>query len=198
MEKRSRSHGRSMVSSIGYRPKTGRSPICLRPMADPVQVFPQGLEGEPMKRGAPYKGDTLTPDERSERMGRVRGKNTKPELVVRQLLHSMGYRYRLHRSDLPGNPDIVFPSRRKAIFVHGCFWHRHDGCPNNRTPKSRLDFWVPKLESNRQRDLRNQELLASSGWEYLVVWECELRDKKQLANRLRTFLNPENQGHAVS
>ena len=96
--------------------------------------------------------DTLSHAERSERMGRVRSKNTKPELVVRRLIHSLGYRYRLHRTDLLGCPDLVFPCRKKLIFIHGCFWHRHDGCPNTRLPKSRLDFWQTKFEVNRDRD----------------------------------------------
>jgi len=134
--------------------------------------------------------DTLTPEERHERMSRVRGKNTKPEMLVRRLLHSMGYRYRLHVAGLPGKPDIFFSKRRKAIFVHGCFWHRHPDptCPFARLPKSRLDFWVPKLEGNRRRDLRNMERLIELGWKCLVIWECELRDREALANRLKDFL----------
>lgn len=98
--------------------------------------------------------DTLSPQERSERMGRVRNKDTKPEMVVRRLTHSLGYRYRLHGRKLPGRPDMVFAGRKKVIFVHGCFWHRHDeqNCPLTRWPKSRLEFWVPKLEKNKQRD----------------------------------------------
>jgi DNA mismatch endonuclease (patch repair protein) len=132
--------------------------------------------------------DTLTPDARSERMGRVRNKDTKPELTVRRLVYSMGYRYRLHSRTLPGHPDLVFASRHKAIFVNGCFWHRHDGCPLTRWPKSRLDFWVPKLEGNRQRDVRNHRKLTDMGWDILVVWECELRDRESLASRLTDFL----------
>lgn len=126
-------------------------------------------------------------------MGRVRNKDTKPELVVRRLTHSMGYRYRLHSGKLPGRPDMVFAGRRKVILVHGCFWHRHrevtgDACPLTRTPKSRLDFWGPKFEANKERDERNQGKLREAGWDYLVVWECQLRDIDALAGRIRSFL----------
>ncbi|MCQ0990556.1 very short patch repair endonuclease [Jiella sp. LLJ827] len=129
-------------------------------------------------------------------MSRVRGKNTKPELYVRRLLHGMGYRYRLHRRDLPGNPDIVFGKRRKAIFVHGCFWHRHPdpGCRLTRTPKSRLEFWEPKFAANVARDARHQAALEAMGWKVLVVWECELVDKEQVKNELRHFLE-DNERH---
>ena len=134
--------------------------------------------------------DSLTPAERSERMGRIRNKNTRPEMRVRRLLHRMGYRYRLHRRDLPGTPDLVFSARRKAIWVHGCFWHRHPdpSCKLARLPKSRHDFWVPKLEGNRARDLAKQEQLLAMGWTFLVVWECDLRDEPALADKLREFL----------
>lgn len=132
--------------------------------------------------------DTLSPEQRSERMSRVRGKDTKPELIVRQLVYSMGYRYRLHYTQLPGCPDMVFNKRKKAIFVHGCFWHRHEGCPNCRLPKSRLDFWAPKLEGNRLRDSANQDKLRELGWDVLVIWECEIKDHQQLANRVKAFL----------
>lgn len=136
--------------------------------------------------------DTLTPDERSERMSRVRHKDTKPEMIVRRLVHGMGYRYRLHGRDLPGKPDMVFRSRRAVIFVHGCFWHRHPNCGLARLPKSRTDFWVQKLEANRQRDLRNQERLLELGWRVLVVWECELRDLEGTGDKLKGFLNNES------
>jgi DNA mismatch endonuclease (patch repair protein) len=135
--------------------------------------------------------DTLTPEERSERMGRVRGKDTKPEMAVRRLVHGMGYRYRLHRRDLPGSPDLVFISRRRVIFVHGCFWHRHPACRLARIPKTRQEFWVPKLEGNRRRDLQNQGILETLGWNYLVVWECQLRDTAQLQETIRGFLRLE-------
>lgn len=134
--------------------------------------------------------DTLTPEERSERMSRVRGKNTRPEMIVRRLVHAMGYRYRLHRRDIPGTPDLAFPSRKKVIFMHGCFWHRHPDptCKLARMPKSRLDFWGPKLRENRKRDENNLRRLENLGWQILVVWECEIRHKEQLENRLLEFL----------
>jgi DNA mismatch endonuclease (patch repair protein) len=134
--------------------------------------------------------DTLTPAERSERMSRVRGRDTKPEMIVRRLAHGMGYRYRLHVGGLPGRPDLVFPWRRRVIFVHGCFWHRHPdpACKLARLPKSRLDFWRPKLDANRARDIAKQEGLKVLGWRVLVVWECELRDKDGLRARIRSFL----------
>jgi len=132
--------------------------------------------------------DTLTPEQRSERMSRVRTKDTKPELRVRRLVHSLGYRYRLHCGRLPGHPDLVFGTRQKVIFVHGCFWHRHRGCPKCRMPKSRLRFWRPKLNANRERDIANQNKLAQLGWDYMIVWECELRGTDELASRIHSFL----------
>lgn len=134
--------------------------------------------------------DTLSAVQRSERMGLIRGKNTAPELMVRRFIHKMGFRFRLHRKDLPGRPDLVFPGSRKVIFVHGCFWHRHPapGCRLARLPKSRLEFWLPKLDANQARDARDQVALMAAGWQVLVVWECELRDKEQLENKLREFL----------
>lgn len=125
--------------------------------------------------------DPLTPTERSQQMAKVQAKNSKPELMVRKLVHSLGFRFRLHARDLPGCPDLVFPSRRKAIFVHGCYWHRHEGCSRCRLPKTRLDFWKPKLEANRERDLKNQAALASLGWKCFIVWECQV-SKAQLSS----------------
>jgi DNA mismatch endonuclease (patch repair protein) len=126
-------------------------------------------------------------------MSRIRATNSKPELMVRRLLHGGGYRYRLHVKDLPGRPDIVFRKRRAVIFVHGCFWHRHSDptCKLARLPKSRLDFWLPKLEGNRGRDINNIAHLEAMGWRVLLVWECELRDREQLGNRLRRFIEGE-------
>lgn len=134
--------------------------------------------------------DTLNPEQRSERMSRVRGKDTKPEMMVRRLVHGMGYRYRLHDKRLVGSPDLVFRRRRKVIFIHGCFWHRHPDphCKLARMPKSRQDFWGPKLEANRARDERTLATLAAVGWKSLVVWECECGQKEQLENRIRAFL----------
>jgi DNA mismatch endonuclease, patch repair protein len=136
--------------------------------------------------------DTLSPHERSERMGRVKGKDTKPEMKVRRLVHRLGYRYRLHAAYLPGKPDLVFPQRRCVIFVHGCFWHRHQGCALCRMPKSRLEFWKPKLDYNRKRDSRNQQKLRRGGWRLLIVWECELADEEALKSTIVEFLDQED------
>lgn len=135
--------------------------------------------------------DTLTPAQRSQRMARVRGKNTSPEMAVRRLTHALGYRYRLHCKKLPGRPDLVFPRYRAVILVHGCFWHRHPdpACPLARLPKSRLEFWLPKLERNMARDHENREALARGGWRVLELWECELRDQAKTAERIRSFLS---------
>lgn len=132
--------------------------------------------------------DTLTPEQRSERMSRVRGKNSRPELRVRRLAHRLGYRYRIHRRDLPGRPDMTFPSRRKVVFVHGCFWHRHDCPAGRRLPRTRLDFWEPKLERNKERDKVNLRRLEGYGWRVLIVWECELKDESVVEARVRAFL----------
>jgi len=133
--------------------------------------------------------DTLTPNERSKRMSLIRGKDSSPEMKLRRLVHGMGFRYRLHVKDLPGKPDLVFPSRRAVIFMHGCFWHRHPGCKLARMPKTKLDFWGPKLEGNRERDLRNQEMLKKLGWHVLVVWECEMKNIDKVSNKVRGFLH---------
>lgn len=134
--------------------------------------------------------DIVDPQTRSRMMSGIRGKNTQPEMLVRRLLHAMGYRYRLHARELPGKPDIVFRKRHIAIFVHGCFWHRHPDpeCRLSRMPKSRVDFWQPKLEGNRARDEANVAALEAMGWKVLLVWECQLRDREQLGNMLRRFI----------
>jgi DNA mismatch endonuclease (patch repair protein) len=123
-------------------------------------------------------------------MSRVRDKDTVPELTVRRLVHGMGYRYRLHRRYLPGRPDLVFATRRKVIFVHGCLSHRHadPACKLARLPKSRLEFWLPKLEANRARNATNQDRILSMGWSYLVIWECQLANRALLEERIRGFL----------
>lgn len=121
-------------------------------------------------------------------MGLIRGKGTKPELTLRKLVSSLGYRYRLHQAKLPGKPDLVFPGRRKVIFIHGCFWHRHKGCKNTRWPKSNLDFWKPKLLGNARRDKRKLAELVEMGWTPLVIWECDLRDTENLTDMIKTFL----------
>lgn len=123
-------------------------------------------------------------------MALVRSRDSKPEMILRRMIHALGYRYRLHRRDLPGTPDLVFPSRRKAIFVHGCFWHRHN-CPlGNRMPKSRVDFWAEKFNANRLRDQRNLRRLRRDGWAILVVWECQIRPSNldRLQKKIVDFL----------
>ena len=132
--------------------------------------------------------DTLSPSQRSQVMGRVRSKDTRPELAVRSLLHGMGYRFRLHSTELPGKPDIVLPRHQVAIFVHGCFWHRHPGCRANRTPKSRLAFWRAKFSANVKRDRAARQALRRHGWRVLVVWECELADPDHLRGKLARFI----------
>jgi DNA mismatch endonuclease (patch repair protein) len=124
-------------------------------------------------------------------MALVRNKDTKPEMRVRRLVSAMGYRYRLQYKKVPGRPDLAFPGRRKVIFVHGCFWHRHPdpACPLARLPKSRLDFWMPKLEGNRTRDLRKLQELEALGWSAYTVWECQLRDEESLRESIRSFLD---------
>ena len=133
--------------------------------------------------------DTLTKAQRSAIMSRIRGKDTQPELFVRRLVHRAGYRYRLHRRDLPGTPDLVFPSRRKVIFVHGCFWHKHPGCPANRTPASNRAYWQPKLLANRRRDRRNERQLRAAGWRVQVIWECETERPWTVAEAVSRFLS---------
>ena len=134
--------------------------------------------------------DTLSKRQRSERMGRIKAKDTKPEMTVRRLVHGLGYRYRLHRRDLPGNLDLVFTSRRKVIFVHGCFWHRHPDkdCKLARLPKTRLDFWLPKLEANRERDIKKQKQLRDLGWRFMIIWECQLNNLDDLLINIKGFL----------
>lgn len=118
--------------------------------------------------------DTLTPVERSARMALIRGKDTVPELALRKAIHALGMRYRLHAKDIPGKPDLVFSRFRTALFVHGCFWHRHEGCKVATTPKSNTDFWVEKFRKNIDRDARTIQALESMGWKVIVVWECEV------------------------
>lgn len=133
--------------------------------------------------------DTVSARRRSEIMARVRSKDTAPEMFVRRLIFSMGYRYRLHAPDLPGKPDLVFRSRAKVVFVHGCFWHRHQNCANTRDPKSRQKFWREKLDGNRARDARNRRALARAGWKVMTVWECQLKKWEPLEKNIRRFLD---------
>ncbi len=133
--------------------------------------------------------DTRTKAQRRYIMQSVGVANTLPEVALRRLLHAQGYRFRLHPKHLPGKPDIVFPSRRKAIFVHGCFWHGH-GCAKGLPPKSQLDYWLPKLESNRLRDAAKQAALQQLGWSFLVIWQCELAEPQPLQKKIVDFLGP--------
>ena len=134
--------------------------------------------------------DILTPSERSARMRLIRSGDTKPEKRLRSVLHRAGFRFRLHDRSLPGTPDIVFPSRRKAIFVHGCFWHLHRCQKPSRKPKSNRAYWIPKLEATKKRDTRNRRKLTALGWQVLTVWECELKILDQALAKAIRFLGP--------
>lgn len=133
--------------------------------------------------------DRLTTEKRSWNMSRIRSKNTNPEKQVRSLLHRTGYRFRIHVRKLPGCPDIVLPKYRTAIFVHGCFWHRHEGCRYAYVPKSSIEFWERKFQDNVERDKRNSENLKRLGWSVEVIWECESRDPELLLKRINTIFN---------
>jgi DNA mismatch endonuclease (patch repair protein) len=122
-------------------------------------------------------------------MARVKGQDTKPEKVVRSLLHKMGYRFRLHRKDLPGKPDVVLPKHRKVIFIHGCFWHGHKGCPRAARPTSNVEFWDRKIDGNIKRDVKARRLLKILGWKSLVVWQCKTKDVEVLGMHLSNFLS---------
>ncbi len=135
--------------------------------------------------------DKLSAEKRSWNMSRIKGRDTKPEIAVRSLLHGMGYRFRLQRKDLPGKPDIVLPKYKMAIFVHGCFWHAH-GCKDSGIPKTNTEFWQKKLADNVQRDARKQQELQDSGWHVLVIWECQLKHPLELAKLLQEALNKDS------
>lgn len=128
--------------------------------------------------------DIVDTKRRSWMMSRIKGVNTRPEVAVRKVLHSMGLRYRLHRTDLPGKPDIVLPKHKTVVFVHGCFWHRHKPCNDATLPKSNTEFWEKKFAANVERDLRAQHQLAELGWRIVIVWECELNNREALSRRL--------------
>jgi DNA mismatch endonuclease (patch repair protein) len=134
--------------------------------------------------------DTLTKAQRSERMGRIRSKDTKPEMVIRRALFGLGYRYQIHRKDLPEKPDIVFPGRKKALFVHGCFWHAHQNCKVANMPKSRTEYWRAKFERNVERDKQNKRRLRLLGWGTLTIWECQIKRKERVVGRLASYLGP--------
>ena len=133
--------------------------------------------------------DKLSKEKRSKNMRAISSKNTKPELIVRKLLTALGYRYRLHRKDLPGRPDIAFIGRKKAIFVHGCFWHVHTGCAISHIPES--DFWQQKLKRNQERDAAAIVNLRSNGWQSLIIWECELKELELVSQKITLFLTEE-------
>jgi DNA mismatch endonuclease (patch repair protein) len=135
--------------------------------------------------------DVFTPEKRSWIMSRVRGRDTRPEILVRSFVHRMGYRFRTHRRELPGNPDIVLRRHGKAILVHGCFWHGHKYCPRSRRPTTNEIFWSDKLDANKRRDKRFRQALRRLGWKVLVVWECETKKPEQLLRKLERFLHDE-------
>src|SRR6266567_814486 len=126
--------------------------------------------------------DKLSPKERSENMRRIRSKNTAPEKTLLNIIRALRYKFRSHVGDLPGRPDFVFPRRKKIVFLHGCFWHCHGRCKIARIPKSKLRYWVPKLKSNKKRDIRNRAKLRYRGWKVLTVWECQLADLKRASD----------------
>ena len=132
--------------------------------------------------------DIVTPEQRSHMMSRIRSRDTKPELAVRRAAYALGCRYRLHRRDLPGSPDLVFPGRRKVVFVHGCYWHRHPGCRLAYQPKSNTEFWTTKFERNVERDRAAETRLRELGWEVMTVWECQTAAANHLTDRLRGYL----------
>ena len=128
-------------------------------------------------------------EQRSRNMSAIKSKNTKPEIAVRKLLHSMGYRFRLHRKDLPGSPDIVLPKYKTVIFVHGCFWHRHENCKYTSTPKTRQEFWENKFNSNKKRDQKIQKEIIDLGWKFIIIWECETHNIQPLEEKIKRLLN---------
>ena len=132
--------------------------------------------------------DHVTPERRSALMARILGKNTKPEIAVRRIVWRLGYRYSLHNHRLPGSPDLVLTRHRKILFVHGCFWHSHPGCKKAKPPKTRLDYWMPKLAANAERDRRKESDLRKLGWDVLVIWQCELHEPEELEAKLSRFM----------
>jgi len=142
--------------------------------------------------------DIISEERRSWNMSRIRGKDTTPEIIVRSMLHRMGYRFRLHRKDLPGKPDIVLPKYNTVIFVHGCFWHRHKGCKFAYKPKSRIDFWNSKFDETVARDKRNRKQLEANGWNVEIIWECETKDMNRLKNIINKILQEINSIFSLS
>ena len=129
--------------------------------------------------------------DRSENMRRIKNKDTKPEMIVRRLIHGMGFRYRLHNKNLPGKPDLTFNKKKKVILMHGCFWHRHKGCKNARRPKTNIHYWDKKFKVTKIRDSENQAKLKNLGWDYLIIWECQLRDLESTKKLVKQFLENE-------
>lgn len=136
--------------------------------------------------------DVFSREKRSQIMSRVSGKNTKPEVFVRSLLHNLGYRFRIHRKDLPGNPDITLPKHNKVIFVHGCFWHGHKDCKRATLPNTNREFWEHKIRSNTQRDNKNISSLTEKGWDVMVLWSCQIKNKEDLIPKLIEFIEDKN------
>ncbi|BBK43785.1 very short patch repair endonuclease [Allostella vacuolata] len=134
--------------------------------------------------------DIIDREARSRLMARIRSKDTKPEMVVRRIAYRLGFRFRLHRRDLPGSPDLVFPGRRKVVFVHGCYWHRHPGCRLAYEPKSNIEFWTGKFAANMTRDQKALQDLHDQGWDPLVIWECEVKHSELVTSRLSAHLGP--------
>ncbi|NJO33083.1 MAG: DNA mismatch endonuclease Vsr [Rhodospirillales bacterium] len=133
--------------------------------------------------------DCHTPSQRSHNMSRIRSAGTRPELIVRKIAHRLGLRFRLHRRDLPGTPDLVFPKHRAVVFVHGCFWHQHEGCRFAKLPRSRPEYWLPKLARNVDRDAEARRLLEAASWQVLEIWECETRNPPAIEDLLRQFFD---------
>ena len=132
--------------------------------------------------------DIVDQETRSRMMGRIRGKDTKPEVAVRRVAHALGYRFRLHSRDIPGTPDLAFPGRRKVVFVHGCYWHRHEGCSFAYTPKSNTEFWTNKFDRNVARDAEVLTTLRQEGWDSLIIWECQTTNLQAIAESLSDYL----------
>ncbi len=152
-------------------------------------AFPQEENSRRIATNSRIMVDHVSKEKRRAIMQSVRSQDTMPELVVRSKLHNMGYRFRLHRKDLAGKPDVVLPRHKKVIFIHGCFWHRHKNCRKATTPKSRVQFWQEKFDNNERRDVRNIRLLRRQGWKVLVIWQCQTKDAIDLEKKLRRFLD---------
>jgi DNA mismatch endonuclease, patch repair protein len=180
-------HGRSSGARKAFR-RDGSQPGLDRARRGAPVPFRGGGGKTALGRGERLV-DSLSPRERSERMRLIKSRDTKPELKLRSLVWALGYRYRIGRGDVPGKPDLAFIGRRQAMFVHGCFWHRHD-CPMGvRVPRSRVEFWAEKFRRNLQRDAEVQRQLKARGWRSLVIWECELQDRRRLERRVKGFLS---------